>query len=170
VVTRGTTEIENIEHGKTRITVTEIPYMVNKARLIEKIADLVRDKKIDGITSLLDASDRNGMRILIEVRRDVNPQVVLSNLYKHTQLQESFGVINLALVGGEPRVLNLKDMLSYYLKHQEEVIVRRTRHDLKRAEDRLHIVEGLRIAIDFIDEVIRLIRASKDENPGWKPS
>ncbi|MEL7624525.1 MAG: DNA gyrase subunit A [Clostridiales bacterium] len=163
VVTRGTAEIENIDHGKTRIIITEIPYMVNKARLIEKIAELVRDKKIDGITSLLDASDRNGMRILIEVRRDVNPQVVLNNLYKHTQLQESFGVINLALVGGEPRVLNLKEMLYYYLKHQEEVIVRRTKYDLKKAEDRLHIVEGLRIAIDYIDEVIRLIRASKDE-------
>ncbi len=163
VVTRGTAEIENIDHGKTRIIVTEIPYMVNKARLIEKIAELVRDKKIDGITSLVDASDRNGMRILIEVRRDVNPQVVLNNLYKHTQLQESFGVINLALVGGEPRVLNLKEMLYYYLKHQEEVIVRRTKYDLKKAEDRLHIVEGLRIAIDYIDEVIRLIRASKDE-------
>ncbi|MCL1848289.1 MAG: DNA gyrase subunit A [Clostridiales bacterium] len=163
VVTRGTTDVENIENGKTRITVTEIPYMVNKARLIEKIAELVRDKKIDGITSLLDASDRNGMRILIEVRRDVNPQVVLNNLYKHTQLQESFGVINLALVGGEPRILSLKEMLSHYLKHQEEVIVRRTQYDLKRAEDRLHIVEGLKIAIDFIDEVIRLIRASKDE-------
>ena len=163
IVTRGTAEIENIEHGKTRITITEIPYMVNKARLIEKIAELVRDKKIDGITSLLDSTDRNGMRILIEVRRDVNPQVVLNNLYKHTQLQESFGVINLALVGGEPRVLSLKEMLHYYLKHQEEVIVRRTRYDLKRAEDRLHIVEGLKIAIDYIDEVIRLIRASSDE-------
>ena len=163
VVTRGTAEIESIEHGKTRITITEIPYMVNKARLIEKIAELVRDKKIDGITSLLDATDRNGMRILIEVRRDVNPQVVLNNLYKHTQLQESFGVINLALVGGEPRVLSLKEMLYYYLRHQEEVIVRRTQYDLKRAEDRLHIVEGLKIAIDYIDEVIRLIRASSDE-------
>ncbi|MCL2120919.1 MAG: DNA gyrase subunit A [Clostridiales bacterium] len=163
IVTRGTTEIEGIENGKTRITITEIPYMVNKARLIEKIAELVRDKKVDGITSLLDASDRNGMRILIEVRRDVNPQVVLNNLYKHTQLQESFGVINLALVGGEPRILSLKEMLMYYLKHQEEVIVRRTQYDLRRAEDRLHIVEGLKIAIDFIDEVIRLIRASKDE-------
>jgi DNA gyrase subunit A len=163
IVTRGTAEIESIDHGKTRIIITEIPYMVNKARLIEKIAELVRDKKIDGITSLLDASDRNGMRILIEVRRDVNPQLILNNLYKHTQLQESFGVINLALVGGEPRILNLKEMLHYYLKHQEEVIVRRTRYDLKKAEDRLHIVEGLRIAIDYIDEVIRLIRASKDE-------
>ena len=163
IVTRGTAEIENIEHGKTRITITEIPYMVNKARLIEKIAELVRDKKIDGITSLLDATDRNGMRILIEVRRDVNPQVVLNNLYKHTQLQESFGVINLALVGGEPRILTLKEMLHYYLEHQEEVIVRRTQYDLKRAEDRLHIVEGLKIAIDYIDEVIRLIRASRDE-------
>ena len=163
IVTRGTAEIENIEHGKTRITVTELPYMVNKARLIEKIAELVRDKKIDGITSLLDASDRNGMRILIEVRRDVNPQVILNNLYKHTQLQESFGVINLALVKGEPKILSLKEILAHYLKHQEEVIVRRTQYDLKRAEDRLHIVEGLKIAIDYIDEVIRLIRAANDE-------
>ena len=166
IVTRGTAEIENIEHGKTRIVITEIPYMVNKARMIEKIAELVRDKKIDGITSLLDASDRNGMRVLIEVRRDVNPQVVLNNLYKHTQLQESFGVIILALVNGEPRILTLRETLSHYLRHQEEVILRRTRYDLKRAEDRLHIVEGLKIAIDFIDEVIRLIRASSDEKSG----
>jgi DNA gyrase subunit A len=163
IVTRGTAEIENIDHGKTRITVTEIPYMVNKARLIEKIAELAREKKIDGITSLLDASDRNGMRILIEVRRDVNPQVVLNNLYKHTQLQESFGVIMLALVGGAPQVLSLKEILRHYLDHQQDVIVRRTKHDMKRAEERLHIVEGLRIAIDYIDEVIRLIRASRDE-------
>ncbi len=166
IVTRGSAEIENIEHGKTRIVVNELPYMVNKARLIEKIAELVRDKKVDGITSLLDASDRNGMRILIEVRRDVNPQVVLNNLYKHTQLQESFGVIMLALVNGEPRILTLRETLVHYLRHQEDVIVRRTRYDLRRAEDRLHIVEGLRIAIDFIDEVIRLIRASKDEKSG----
>jgi len=163
VITRGVSEIEPIEHGKSRIVITEIPYMVNKARLIEKIAELVRDKKIDGITSLVDASDRNGMRILIEVRRDVNAQVVLNHLYKHTQLQESFGVIMLALVKGEPRVLNLKEMIYYYLKHQEDVIVRRTRFDLNKAEERLHIVEGLRTAIDFIDEVIRIIRASKDE-------
>ena len=163
VITRGTAEIDNIDNGKTRITITEIPYMVNKAKLIEKTAELVRDKKIDGITSLLDASDRNGMRILIEVRRDMNPQLVLNDLYKHTQLQESFGVINLALVDGEPMVLSLKEMLHYYLQHQEDVIRRRSRYDLRRAEDRLHIVDGLKIAIDFIDEVIRLIRASADE-------
>lgn len=163
IITRATTEIESIDNGKSRILVTEIPYMVNKARLIEKIAEMVRDKKIDGITSLVDASDRNGMKIMIDVRRDVNPQVVLNNLYKHTQLQESFGVIMLALVNGEPRVLNLKEILHYYLEHQEEVIVRRTKYDLKKAEARLHIVEGLRIAIDYIDEVIRIIRGSKDE-------
>lgn len=163
IITRATTEIETMDNGKSRILVTEIPYMVNKARLIEKIAEMVRDKKIDGITSLVDASDRNGMKIMIDVRRDVNPQVVLNNLYKHTQLQDSFGVIMLALVDGEPRVLNLKEILHYYLKHQEEVIVRRTKYDLKKAEARLHIVEGLRIAIDYIDEVIRIIRASKDE-------
>jgi DNA gyrase subunit A len=163
VVTRGVSEIETMDNGKSRIVVTEIPYGVNKARLIEKIAELVRDKKIEGITSLVDASDRNGMRILIDVRRDVNPQVVLNHLYKHTQLQETFGVIMLALVNGEPKILNLKDMLYYYMEHQKEVIVRRTRFDLKKAEERLHIVEGLRIAIDFIDEVIRIIRGSKDE-------
>ena len=163
IITRATAQIEALDNGKSRILVTEIPYMVNKARLIEKIAEMVRDKKIDGITSLVDASDRNGMKIMIDVRRDVNPQVVLNNLYKHTQLQESFGVIMLALVNGEPRVLNLKEILHYYLKHQEEVILRRTKFDLKKAEARLHIVEGLRIAIDYIDEVIRIIRSSKDE-------
>lgn len=163
VVTRGTSEIVTLENGKPRIVITEIPYQVNKARLIEKIADLVRDKKVDGITSLVDASDRNGMRILIDLRRDVNPLVVLNHLYKHTQLQESFGIIMLALVKGEPKVLNLKEVLYHYLEHQKVVVVRRTQYDLNKAEERLHIVEGLRIAIDYIDEVIRIIRGSKDE-------
>jgi DNA gyrase subunit A len=162
IVTRGVSEVENMPGGKTRIVITEIPYMVNKARLIEKIAELVRDKRVDGITSLVDETDRNGMRIVIELRRDVNPQVVLSHLHKHTQLQESFGVILLALVDGEPRVLNLREILYYYLEHQKDVVTRRTRYELRRAEERLHIVEGLRIAIDHIDEVIRIIRASRD--------
>jgi len=163
IITRGVSEIETMDNGKSRIVITEIPYNVNKAKLIEKIAELVRDKKIDGITSLVDASDRNGMRILIDIRRDVNPQIVLNNLYKHTQLQETFGVIMLALVNGEPKILNLKDIIYYYVEHQKDVIVRRTRFDLKKAEERLHIVEGLKIAIDHIDEVIRIIRSSKDE-------
>lgn len=162
IVTRGVSQIETMNNGKLRILVTELPYLVNKARLIEKIAELVRDKKIDGITDLRDESDRTGMRIVIELRRDVNPQVILNQLYKQTQLQESFGVIMLALVDGQPRVLNLKETLFYYLEHQKEVVVRRTRFDLKKAEERLHIVEGLKIAVDNIDEVIRMIRQSRD--------
>jgi DNA gyrase subunit A len=162
IVTRAVSEVENMPGGKTRIVVTEIPYMVNKARLIEKIAELVRDKKVDGITGLVDETDRNGMRIVIDLRRDVNPQVILSQLYKHTQMQESFGVILLALVDGEPQVLNLRQILYYYLEHQKDVVTRRTRYELRRAEERLHIVEGLRIAIDHIDEIIRIIRASRD--------
>lgn len=162
IITRGVTRVEKLNSGKMRILVTELPYIVNKARLIEKIAELVRDKKIDGITDLRDESDRTGMRIVIELRRDANPQVVLNQLYKQTQLQESFGVIMLALVNGEARTLNLKEVLFYYLEHQKEVLVRRTRYELRKAEDRLHIVEGLKIAIDNIDEVIRIIRRSKD--------
>lgn len=162
IVTRGVAGVEIMNNGKPRIIVTELPYMVNKARLIEKIADLVRDKKIDGITDLRDESDRSGMRIVIELRRDANPQVILNQLYKQTQLQESFGVIMLALVGGQPRVLNLKEVLFHYLEHQKDVVVRRTRFDLRKAEERLHIVEGLKIAIDNIDEVIRIIRQSRD--------
>jgi DNA gyrase subunit A len=162
IVTRAVSEIEGMSGGKSRILITEIPYMVNKARLIEKIAELVRDKKIEGISDLRDESDRNGMRIVIELKKDINPQMILSHLYKHTQLQESFGVILLALVEGEPQVLNLRQMLYYYLEHQKDVVTRRTRYELRKAEERLHIVEGLRIAIDHIDEIIRIIRASRD--------
>jgi DNA gyrase subunit A len=160
IVLRAKTRIE--EAGtKTRIIVDELPYQVNKAKLIEKIADLVRDKKIEGITDLNDESDRTGMRIVMEVRRDINPHVLLNNLYKHTQLQTSFGINMLALVKGEPKVINLKQMLSYYLDHQKVVIRRRTEYDLRRAEARAHILEGLRIALDHLDEVIQLIRASQ---------
>lgn len=162
VVIRGVSRIEKLNNGKMRILVTELPYLVNKAKLIEKIAELVRDKKVDGITDLRDESDRNGMRIVVELRRDANPQVILNQLYKHTQLQDSFGIIMLALVDGQPKVLNLKEVLFHYLEHQKDVIVRRTRFDLKKAEERLHIVEGLKIAIDHIDEVIRIIRKSRD--------
>ncbi|TYP75329.1 DNA gyrase subunit A [Paenibacillus methanolicus] len=153
----------NIEDnaGKARIVVYELPYMVNKARLVEKIAELVREKKIEGITDLRDESDRNGMRVVIELRRDVNPNVVLNNLYKQTQLQTNFGINMLAIVNKEPRVLNLKDCLYYYLQHQVEVIRRRTEFDLKKAEARAHILEGLRIALDHLDEVIALIRSSR---------
>lgn len=153
VIIRAKAEIE--EHGnKARILVTEIPYQVNKARLIEKIAELVREKKLDGITDLRDESDRNGMRIVIELRRDVSPQVVLNNLYKHTAMQTSFGINMLALVNNEPRILNLKQMLYYYLEHQKEVIRRRTQYDLRKAEARIHIVEGLLKAIDIVDDLV----------------
>ena len=158
---RSVTDIEPMPNGKQRIVVTELPYMVNKARLIEKIAELVKDKKIDGITALEDQSNREGMRICIELRRDVNPNVILNQLYKHTQLQDTFGVIMLALVNNEPKVLNILDMLKFYLKHQEEVVTRRTQYDLNKAEARAHIVEGLLIALDNIDEVIRIIRGSR---------
>ena len=136
--------------------------MVNKARLIEKIAELVRDKKIDGITDLSDQSNREGMRICIELRRDVNPNVILNQLYKHTQLQDTFGVIMLALVDNQPKVMNLLEMLQYYLRHQEDVVTRRTQYDLNKAQERAHILEGLLIALDNIDEVIRIIRGSKN--------
>lgn len=160
---RAVAEIEESTRGKHSIIVTEIPYQVNKARLIEKIAEYVRDKKLDGISDLRDESDREGMRIVIEVRRDANPKVVLNNLYKHTQLQSTFGIINLALVDGEPKVLNLKQILHYYLEHQKEIITRRTKYDLTRAEARAHIVEGLRIALDNIDRIIKIIRASSND-------
>ena len=159
---RAVTNIEPMQNGKNRIIVTELPFMVNKARLIEKIAELVRDKKVDGITDLSDQSSREGMRICIELRRDVNPNVILNQLYKHTQLQDTFGVIMLALVNNEPKVMNILDMLKYYLKHQEEVVTRRTKYDLNKAEERAHILQGLLIALDNIDEVIKLIRGSKN--------
>ena len=158
---RAITNIEPMQNGKNRIVVTELPFMVNKARLIEKIAELVRDKKIDGITDLSDQSSREGMRICIELRRDVNPNIILNQLYKHTQLQDTFGVIMLALVNNEPKVMNLLDMLKYYLQHQEEVVTRRTKYDLNKAEERAHILQGLLIALDHIDEVIKIIRGSK---------
>ncbi len=161
---RAVTDIEAMPNGKNRIIVTELPYMVNKARLIEKIADLVKDKKIDGITELRDESDRTGMRIVIELRRDVNANVLLNHLYKHTQLQDTFGVIMLALVNNEPRILNLHQMLNYYLQHQKEVVTRRTRYDLNKAEERAHILQGLLIALDNIDEVISIIRSSQNGN------
>ncbi|WP_240415800.1 DNA gyrase subunit A [Paenibacillus periandrae] len=149
-------------NNKAKILVHELPYQVNKAHLIEKIAELVRDKKIDGITDLRDESDRNGMRIVIELRRDVNPNVILNNLYKQTSMQSNFGIIMLALVNGEPKVLNLKDMLYHYLEHQKVVIRRRTEYELRKAEARAHILEGLRIALDHLDEVITLIRSSQN--------
>lgn len=160
VTMRARTVIEE-NNNKARIIVNELPYQVNKARLVEKIAELVREKKIDGITDLRDESDRNGMRVVIELRRDVNPNVVLNNLFKQTAMQSNFGIIMLALVNGEPRVLNLREMIHYYLKHQQEVIRRRTEFDLRKAEARAHILEGLRIALDHLDQVIALIRASR---------
>ena len=158
---RAVTDIEPMQNGKNRIVVTELPYMVNKARLIEKIAEMVRDKKLDGITDLRDESDRQGMRVCIELRRDVNPNVMLNLLYKHTQLQDTFGVIMLALVDNQPKVLNLYEMLNYYLIHQKEVVTRRTKYELNKAEERAHILQGLLIALDHIDEVISIIRSSK---------
>ena len=163
---RAVTNIETLPNGKSRIVVTELPYLVNKARLIEKIADLVRDKKIDGITDLNDHSSREGMRICIDLRKDANANVVLNLLYKHTQLQDTFGVIMLSLVPNhgsmEPKILNLKEMLEYYLAHQEDVVTRRTKYDLNKARERAHILEGLLKALDNIDEVIRIIRASQN--------
>ncbi|MCL4516179.1 MAG: DNA gyrase subunit A [Firmicutes bacterium] len=158
---RARAHFELMNNGKTRIVVNELPYMVNKANLIEKIAELVRERKIDGITDLRDESDRQGMHVVIELRRDANPNVVLNQLYKHTQMQDTFGVIMLALVDGRPRVLNLKEVLYYYLEHQKDVVTRRTRFELKKAEERAHILEGLKIALDHLDEVIKLIRGSK---------
>ena len=158
---RAVSTIEPMENGKSRIVVTELPYMVNKARLIEKISELHREKKVEGITDLRDETNREGMRICIELRRDVNPNVVLNQLYKHTQMQDTFGVIMLALVNNQPMVMNLKQMLEYYIKHQEEVVTRRTQFDLNKAEEKAHIIEGQLIALDNIDEVIQIIRSSK---------
>ena len=159
---RAVTNIETMPNGKSRIIVTELPYMVNKARLIEKMAELVRDKRIDGITAITDESSREGMRINIELRRDANANVILNQLYKHTQLQDTFGVNMLALVKNQPKVLNILDMLKYYLKHQEDVVTRRTKYDLNKAEERAHILQGLLIALDNIDEVIQIIRSSQN--------
>ena len=158
---RAVTNIEPMANGKNRIVVTELPYMVNKARLIEKIADLVKEKKVDGITYIGDESSREGMRINIELRKDVNPNVVLNHLYKHTQLQDTFGVIMLALANNEPKVMSLVEMLTHYLTHQEDVVTRRTKYELNKAEERAHILKGLLIALDNIDEVIRIIRGSR---------
>ena len=163
VKVKSKVEIEEIKNNKSRIIVSEIPYQVNKARLIEKMAELVKDKRIEGISDLRDESDRSGMRIVIEVKRDYNPNIVLNNLFKHTQLQDNFSIIMIALVNNEPKVLNLKEMIHYYVLHQREVIVRRTQYDLNKAEARAHIVEGLIIAIDNIDKVIKVIRASYDD-------
>ena len=158
---RAQAHIEIMSNGKPRIIVTELPYQVNKARLVEKIADLVRDKSIEGITDLRDESDRNGMRVVIDLRRDANADVILNQLYKHTQLQDGFGIIMLALVEGKPRILNLKEVLHYYIKHQEDVITRRTKYELAKAEARAHILEGLTIALDHLDAVITTIRQSR---------
>lgn len=161
IKTRAVSEIETMDNGKSRIVVTELPYMVNKAKLVEKIASLVKEKRIDGITDLRDESDQEGTRVVIEVRRDANANVILNQLYKHTQLQDSFGVIMLALVNGEPKVLNLLQMLDEYLKHQKDVVTRRTKFELNNAEERAHIIEGLLIALDNIDEVIQIVRSSR---------
>ena len=159
---RAVTDIENMPNGKSRIIVTELPYLVNKANLIQKIAELVKLKKIDGITDLRDESDREGMRIVIELRRDANANVIMNQLYKHTQMQDTFGVIMLALVNNEPKVMNLLDMLIHYIRHQEEVVTRRTKYDLNKAEEKDHILQGLLIALDNIDEVISIIRSSQN--------
>jgi len=161
ITVRARTEIQQMSGNRSRIVVTEIPYQVNKARLIERIADLVKEKRLEGISDIRDESDRNGMSIVIELKRDVNPKIVLNYLFKHTQLQDTFGIIMLALVNNEPKVLNLKEMLVHYINHQKDVVTRRTRYDLARAEARAHILEGLLIALDNIDAVIRLIRGSR---------
>lgn len=163
VVMRAKATIEAMDATRQRIIVTEIPYMVNKARMVEKIAELVRDKKIEGISDLRDESDRKGIRIVMDLKRDANPHIILNQLYKHTQMQSTFGAIMLALVDNKPRVLNLREMIYYYLEHQKDVIVRRTKFDLNKAQERIHILEGLKIALDHIDEVIAIIRGSKDD-------
>lgn len=160
IITRAVTNIEPMANGKNRIVVTELPYLVNKANLIKNIADLVKNKKIEGITDLRDESDREGMRVVIELRHDVNANIILNQLFKHTQMQDTFGVTMLALVNGEPKVLGLKAVLTNYLKHQEDVVTRRTQYELNKAKERDHIVQGLLIAIDHIDEVVRIIRSS----------
>ena len=161
VVVRAVTNIEPMQNGKNRIVVTELPYLVNKANMISKIAELVKLKKLDGITALRDESDREGMRVVIELRNDVNPNIMLNKLYKHTQMQDSFGIIMLALVNNEPKILSITEMLKHYIAHQEEVVTRRTKYDLNKAEERNHILEGLLIALDNIDEVIKIIRGSE---------
>ena len=158
---RAVTNIESLPNGKSQIIVTELPYMVNKARLIEKIVELVKEKRVDGITDIRDESNREGIRVVIELRRDVNANVLLNQLLKHTQLQDTFGVIMLALVNNEPKVLNLLQMLTYYLDHQKDVVTRRTKYGLNKAEERAHILEGLLIALDNIDEVIRIVRGNR---------
>jgi DNA gyrase subunit A len=163
VIVRSRTEIEETNKGKQQIVISEIPYQVNKARMIEKIADLVKDKKVDGISDIRDESNRNGIRIVIELKKDANPQITLNRLFKHSQLQETFSMIMIALVDGQPKLLNLKQMIEYYLLHQKDVITRRTKYDLRKAEARAHILEGLRIALDHIDEVIRVIRESYND-------
>ena len=161
---RAVTEIESMSNGKNRIVVSELPYLVNKAKLIEKIAELVKDKRIDGITDLRDESNREGMRVVIELRKDVNANIILNRLYKHTQLQDTFGVNMLALVDNQPKVLNILQMLQYYLSHQEDVVTRRTKYELNKAKERAHILEGLLIALDNIDEIIKIIRGSENVN------
>ncbi|HHX14142.1 MAG TPA: DNA gyrase subunit A [Clostridiales bacterium] len=163
VIVRSRTEIEETNKGKQQIVISEIPYQVNKARMIEKIANLVKDKKVDGISDIRDESNRNGIRIVIELKKDANPQITLNRLFKHSQLQETFSMIMIALVDGQPKLLNLKQMIEYYLLHQKDVITRRTKYDLRKAEARAHILEGLRIALDHIDEVIRVIRESYND-------
>ena len=162
ITVRARAEIEEEKNGRFSIVVTEIPYQVNKARLIESIATLVKEKRIDGISNVEDHSDRQGMRIVITVKRDASPQIVLNKLYTFTQMQTTFGVIMLAIVNGEPKTLTLKEILQNYIDFQEDVVTRRTRFELKKAEDRAHILEGLKIAVDFIDEVVSIIRTSKD--------
>ncbi len=166
IIVRARAEIAETKNGRFQIVVTELPYQVNKRRLIESMADLVKDKKIEGISDINDYSNREGMRLVVDLKRDANPQVVLNQLYSFTQLQISYGIILLALVDGEPKILTLKQILDHYIKHQEEVIVRRTRYDLRKAEERKHILDGLMIALDFIDEVIKILRASKDQASG----
>ncbi|EPZ53414.1 DNA gyrase/topoisomerase IV, subunit A family protein [[Clostridium] sordellii ATCC 9714] len=158
---RARAYIEELAKGKQQIVITEIPYQVNKAKLVEKIAELVKDKKLEGISDLRDESNRNGMRIVIELKRDANANIVLNKLYKHSQMEDTFSIIMLALVNGEPKVLNLKQVLYHYVQHQKDVVTRRTKFDLNKAEARAHILEGLRIALDNLDEVIKLIRGSK---------
>jgi len=162
VLMRARTDIEPMAQNRQRIVINEIPYMVNKAKMVEKIAELVHEKRVDGVSDIRDESDRNGMRVVIELKRDVNPQVVLSTLYKHTQLQETFGVNMLALVDGEPKVLTLREMIYHYIRHQKEVVTRRTQYDLDKAEARAHILEGLLIALDHIDEIVQIIKTSSD--------
>lgn len=168
VIMRAKTMIEPINASRDRIVVTEIPYMVNKSRLIEKIAELVRDKQIEGISDLRDESDRNGIRIVIELKRDINPNIVVNQLYKHSQMQKTFGAIMLALVDNKPKIMNLRDILYYYLEHQKEVIVRRTKYDLAKAEERVHILEGLMIALNNIDEIIEIIKKSENQKKAKK--